>query len=243
MSAPVRIAMWSGPRNISTAMMRSFSSRADCAVTDEPFYGCYLRQSGERQPMADEVMASMDCDWNSVKTAMRGSVPGNKTVWYQKHMPHHMIGDIDISDFPEHIHCFLIRDPRLVVASYAVKGIAVTPDHLGLARQTLYFKQEADRLGHAPPVVDSNDILADPAAILSQLCAAIGITWDDAMLHWPMGRHPSDGIWASHWYAAVENSTGFGQPTAISPLSADQQAVADQCWADYEFLAQHKIGT
>jgi Sulfotransferase domain len=131
----VRIAMWSGPRNISTAMMRSFSSRADCAVSDEPFYGAYLKTSGQRQPMADEVIAAMDCDWASVAEAMRGPAPGGKPVWYQKHMPHHMVGPVDIADFPNHAHAFLTRDPLLVVASYADKRVDVTPGDLGFRKR------------------------------------------------------------------------------------------------------------
>ena len=118
---PLRIAMWSGPRNISTAMMRSFSSRADTSVTDEPFYGAFLRATGEPQPMAAEVIADMDCDWQSVADTVRGPAPDDKAIWYQKHMPHHMVGSVDILDFPDHAHAFLIRDPDLVVASYAAK--------------------------------------------------------------------------------------------------------------------------
>jgi len=118
-SDPIRIAMWSGPRNISTAMMRSFGARHDCAVTDEPFYGAFLKTTGIEQPMADDVIASMDCNWNNVAETMRGPVPDGKAIWYQKHMPHHMVTNISIGDFPDHHHAFLIRDPARVVASYA----------------------------------------------------------------------------------------------------------------------------
>jgi hypothetical protein len=235
------IAMWSGPRNISTAMMRSFSSRADCAVTDEPFYGAFLKTSGEHQPMADEVIADMDCDWQSVAAGMRGAVPGRKTVWYQKHMPHHMVGPVDILDFPDHAHAFLIRDPDLVVASYAAKNDLRAPHLLGFAQMVDYHSRISDRLGRAAPVVDSNDILADPPAVLAAFCKALGIDWDEAMLRWPAGPHPADGIWGSHWYNAVEKSTGFGAPTPFTPLSDEARRIADACRENYERLAALRI--
>jgi Sulfotransferase domain len=237
----IRIAMWSGPRNISTAMMRSFSSRADCAVTDEPFYGAFLKETGELHPGADDVIADMDCDWQSVAVAMRGSVPGEKAVWYQKHMPHHMVGDVDIMDFPDHAHAFLIRDPDLVVASYEAKNDLREPQHLGFAQMVDYHKRISDGLGRAVPVVDSNAILADPEGKLSALCTALGIAWDRAMLHWPAGPHSADGAWAPHWYNAVWNSTGFGPPTPFRPLDGEARRIADACRDDYETLFRHCI--
>lgn len=238
----VRIAMWSGPRNLSTAMMRSFGSRADSFVTDEPFYGAYLRQTGDPQPMMEQVMASMDCDWYSVARTLTGPNPAATPIWYQKHMAHHMVGPIAHHDLPGLRHAFLIRDPARVVASYAAKRVMVRPDHLGTARQVEFFDREADRLGHAPPVIDSADILRDPPAMLQKLCAALGIRWDPAMLQWQPGIHATDGIWASHWYDAVAASTGFGAPDKpAAPLSPEAQAVADACRADYAYLAQHKV--
>ncbi len=238
----LRIAMWSGPRNLSTALMRSFSSRADCVVSDEPFYGAYLRETGDPQPMADEVMASMDCDWQRVAEALRGDATGGASVWYQKHMSHHMEGPVSIADFPDTRHAFLIRDPRRVAASYAAKRSAIRPDHLGTARQRAFFEQEAERLGHAPPVIDSATILADPEAALRLLCAALGIGWDPAMLAWPTGPHPQDGVWGAHWYDKVQASTGFGPPPGPLPMLADDYAiVAEACREDYEALARFAI--
>ena len=236
----LRIAMWSGPRNLSTAMMRSFGSRADTTVSDEPFYGAYLKATGDDQPMKDAVIASMDCDWRSVARTMSGPAPA--PIWYQKHMAHHMEGPVGIGDLPDHVHAFLIRDPAKVVASYAAKRVQVRPEHLGISRQREYFDREADRLGHAPPVVDSADILRAPAALLARLCAALGIEWDPAMLGWAAGRRDTDGVWASHWYGAVEASTGFGPPDD-SPvaLDADARAVADACRPHYDYLAGFRI--
>lgn len=241
---PRRIAMWSGPRNISTAMMRSFSSRADCAVTDEPFYGAFLKTSGERQPMADEVIADMDCEWHSVAEAMRGPVPGGKAVWYQKHMPHHMIGPIDILDFQDHIHAFLIRDPELVVASYAAKNDLRAAQLLGFAQMVDYHSRISDRLGACAPVIDSNDILNDPASMLTALCDALGVDWDPAMLNWATGPHRNDGIWGRHWYGAVQASTGFALPPSVTPsLNDEARRIVDDCRADYEHLARFRLGS
>lgn len=238
----LRIAMWSGPRNLSTAMMRSFGSRADSFVTDEPFYGAYLKATSDPQPMADQVMASMDCDWHGVARSMTGPCPAGTAIWYQKHMAHHMVGPIAHHDLPGLRHAFLIRDPARVVASYAAKRVAVRSDHLGTDKQVEFFDREADRLGHAPPVVDSADILRDPPAMLQKLCAALGIAWDAAMLRWAAGIHDADGIWATHWYDAVAASTGFGAPDKPVPaLSDDARAVAEACRPAYDYLAQFKI--
>jgi hypothetical protein len=232
----LRIAMWSGPRNISTAMMRSFASRADTAVTDEPFYGAFLKATGEPHPGAADVIASMDCDWQSITRAMCGPIPNGKSIWYQKHMPHHMVGPVDISAFPDHAHVFLIRDPALVVASYEAKNDLREPQLLGFAQLAAYHRRISDQLGRPAPVVDSNAILADPAGQLTALCAALGIAWDPATLSWPAGPHPADGVWAPHWYEAVWNSTGFGKPTPFRPLSPAAQRIADACQADYAYL-------
>ena len=238
----IRIAMWSGPRNLSTAMMRSFGSRADTVVSDEPFYGAYLLATGDRQPMADAVMASMDCDWHSVARALTGPPPSGSPIWYQKHMAHHMVGPVSHQDLPGLRHAFLIRDPARVVASYAAKRVAVEPHHLGVERQLDYFESEAERLGTAPPVVDSADILADPAPMIGRLCQALGISWDPAMLRWRAGIHATDGIWAAHWYDSVAASTGFGSADT-RPIELDDQArrVAEQCRPYYERLAAHRI--
>ena len=238
----IHIAMWSGPRNLSTAMMRSFGSRSDTFVSDEPFYGAYLKQTGDPQPMAEQVVADMDCDWQSVASAMRNPAPDGSKIWYQKHMSHHMEGPVSITDFPDHRHAFLIRDPRRVAASYAAKRTAIRPDHLGTARQRAYFERVADRLGTAPPVIDSADILADPAGVLSRLCLALGIEWDPEMLRWNAGPHPQDGIWGSHWYDAVNASTGFGNPPGELPdLAPEFAEVAEACREDYVALARYRL--
>jgi hypothetical protein len=223
-------------------MMRSFSSRGDTFVSDEPFYGAYLKDSRDPQPMADEVIATMDCDWQSVARTMTGPCPASAPVWYQKHMAHHMVGPIAHDDLPGLRHAFLIRDPARVVASYANKRVAIRPEHLGVERQLEYFEREADRLGQAPPVIDSADVLADPPALLRRLCEALDLPWDEAMLSWAPGIRETDGVWASHWYDAVAASTGFSSPDE-HPVELDDDArrVADACRPSYERLAEHRL--
>lgn len=235
--------MWSGPRNISTAMMRSFGARGDCAVSDEPFYGAFLKASAEQHPMAAETIANMDCDWHSVLATQSGPVPRGRKVWYQKHMPHHMVGPVDIADMPDHTHAFLIRRPERVVASYRAKNELRRPEMLGFAQLRDYFEREADRTGKAPPVVDSDTILADPAGVLAALCEALGIVWDPAMLSWKIGPHPEDGVWGAHWYDKVNASTGFGAAPGVLPvLDGNYRETAEACREDYEFLWKHAIG-
>jgi hypothetical protein len=223
-------------------MMRSFGSRADTFVSDEPFYGCFLKGTGADHPMRDEVVAAMDCDWHGVMGSLRGSPPGGSPIWYQKHMWHHMTGPIGYDDFAGFTHAFLIREPERMIASYLRKREAATFDNFGMDRQVEFFEREADRLGAAPPVIDANDVLANPEGVLSRLCAAIGIPWDPAMLGWAPGRRATDGPWAPHWYGAVEESTGFGPPeTAPVELPADAPRVADRCRPYYARLARHRL--
>jgi hypothetical protein len=234
--------MWSGPRNLSTAMMRSFGSRADTFVSDEPFYGCFLKDTGADHPMRDEVIASMDCDWSSVMETLGGNPPDGSPIWYQKHMWHHMTGPIGYGDFEGFRHAFLIREPERMIASYLKKREAARFEDFGLERQSEFFDREANLLGHAPPVIDANDVLADPEAVLSRLCEGLGIPWDKAMLSWAPGRRNTDGVWGPHWYNAVEESTGFGPPESDAvELLPEAQRLADRCRPFYDRLAAHRI--
>ena len=238
----VRIAMWSGPRNLSTAMMRSFGSRADTFVSDEPFYGCFLEETGAGHPMRAETIASMDCDWRSVMRTLSGDAPDRSPIWYQKHMWHHMAGPVGYEDFDGFRHAFLIREPERMIASYLRKREAARFEDFGLERQAEVFDREADRLGRAPPVIDANDVLSAPEPVLSKLCEELGIAWDRAMLSWPRGRRATDGVWAAHWYNAVENSTGFGPPDHGPPELPDEaKRLADRCRPLYQRLAEHRI--
>jgi hypothetical protein len=223
-------------------MMRSFGTRADTFVSDEPFYGCFLKTTAADHPMRQETIASMDCDWGSVMETLRGNPPDGSPVWYQKHMWHHMAGPVGYDDFAGFTHAFLIREPERMIASYLRKRESAHFEDFGLERQAEFFDREADRLGHAPPVVEANDVLADPAAVLSRLCEALGISWDSAMLHWAPGRRDTDGVWAAHWYNAVEKSTRFGPPeTDPVDLPPDAQRLADRMRPYYERLAAARL--
>jgi len=233
--------MWSGPRNLSTAMMRSFGNRSDTFVSDEPFYGAFLKTSGADHPMRETVIAGMDCDWGSVARTLSGPAPESKPIWYQKHMWHHMVGPVGHDDFKGFTHAFLIRDPALMIASYLRKREAASFEDFALDRQAVAFEREADRLGKAPPVVDANDVLANPEVTLTALCAALAIPWDPVMLAWPAGRRATDGPWAPHWYQAVEASTGFGPPDLRPALDGEAARLAERCRPYYERLAAHRI--
>ena len=236
-----RIAMWSGPRNISTAMMRAFENRPDCAVVDEPFYAAYLAETGLDHPMRDEVLAAQPQDWRVVAHALVTQDPA--PVFYQKHMTHHMLPGFGLDWTAACVNAFLIRDPEAVLASYVKKRAEVTLDDIGVVRQRELFEREADRLGRAPPVVEGADVLADPRGVLRRLCAALGIPFAEEMLRWPSGRRASDGVWAPAWYEAVERSTGFAapDPAARPPLADALKRIADQARPHYAALAAAKL--
>lgn len=244
MSETFRICMWSGPRNISTAMMRSFENRSDCAVSDEPFYAAYLAETGLDHPMRDEVLVSQPTDWRAVAAALAGPAPGGAKVWYQKHMTHHMLDGFGLDWADGAVNAFLIRDPARVLASYVVKRGEVTLADIGVERQRELFEREADRLGAPPPVVEGRDVLADPAGTLGRLCAALCVAFDPAMLAWPAGPRDSDGVWAPAWYDAVERSTGFGREpdeTAPPALTDDLRRIAEAARPHYERLAAFRL--
>lgn len=244
--APVRIAMWSGPRNISTAMMRSWGSRPDCAVSDEPLYGHYLSwlppHRRAEHPAADEVIAAMDCDWRSVAATLTGTVPGGKPIWYQKHMAHHLTPDMDLAWVERLTNCFLVRQPAAMITSFIKVIPNPTPEDLGLPQQVALFERIRTAAGRTPPVIDSADVLCDPRGTLSALCDRLGVPFDEAMLAWKPGPRPEDGVWAPHWYASVYESTGFGSymPKA-EPVPDRLRDVLQRCEALYDSLAVHRV--
>ena len=239
----IRIAMWSGPRNISTAMMRSFENRDDTAVIDEPFYAAYLAASGSVHPMQEEVLAAQPQDWRDVVARLLGPAPKNRLIWYQKHMTHHMWPAFGRDWLANMRNAFLIRAPEEVLASYLQKRGEASLMDIGFVQQRELFEQEADRLGHAPPVVEGRDVLADPRGTLAKLCDALGIPFSEKMLSWPAGRRDSDGVWAPAWYDAVEKSTGFAKPDnrEAPKLSHELQRIADEARPHYERLVRFKL--
>ncbi len=242
MSGATRIAMWSGPRNISTAMMRAWGNRGDTAVWDEPLYAFYLHRTGIDHPGAAEVIAAGDTDWRRVVAAVTGPVPDGKPIYFQKHMTHHMLDEIDRGWLTQMHNCFLIRDPREVIASYARTRPEVTLGDVGVLQQAEIFEHAHASAGAAPLVLDSRDVLEEPHAMLTALCAALDVSFNERMLSWPAGPRSSDGVWARYWYDAVQASSGFSAyvskahtlPRALEPL-------AEQCEPHYRRLYAQRL--
>ena len=233
---PVRVAMWSGPRNVSTALLRSFGARADTLVVDEPLYAHYLSVTGIDHPGREQIMASQPIRWQSVAAGLTGQLPGGVKVYYQKHMTHHLLPEIGRDWISKLCNAFLIRDPGHVVASYAkVRGEPTLAD-LGYAQQAEIFR------ACGGPVVDAADLLRDPPGLLERLCTALGIAFDPVMLSWPPGRRVTDGVWAPYWYASVEKSTGFAPYDPSPPVIPERlRHLVDQARPYYDELAAEKL--
>jgi Sulfotransferase domain len=234
--AALRVAMWSGPRNLSTAMMRSFENRADCSVVDEPLYAAYLAETGIDHPDPEAIMASQPTD-PAVVVADLTSGPVTTPMQYQKHMTHHMLPSVPRAPLASLTHAFLVRDPERVLTSYAKVRKEPTLEDLGLPQQLELFET------YGGPVVDAADVLRDPRATLGSLCAGLGIAFDEAMLSWPAGPRDTDGVWAPYWYAGVRASTGFTPqaPGSGDPLPDRLAPLLEQCLPYYEALAAYRL--
>jgi Sulfotransferase domain len=241
---PIRVAMWSGPRNISTAMMRSWGNRADTAVIDEPFYAFYLKATGKQHPGADEVIAHGETDWRKVAAQCeRGlSVPIEKKIFFQKQMTHHLLAEVDREWLRAVTNCFLIRDPAEVITSYIKKNDDPVLEDLGFVQQTEIFDWVRENTGIIPSVIDAKDVLENPERTLRLLCEAVGVEFDEAMLSWPAGLRETDGVWAKHWYGEVARSTSFQpyQPKK-DPVPDHLSAIHDRCLECYEQLYQFRF--
>ncbi|RMD48821.1 MAG: HAD family hydrolase [Alphaproteobacteria bacterium] len=214
----MRLAMWSGPRNLSTALMYSFGARSDCAVIDEPFYAAWLAASGAAHPMRDEILRSQPTDPREVVRRITGPIPGGKRIWYQKHMVHHLLPGFPLAWVERMRHVFLIRHPARVLASYLARHERPgSVEELGFGVQRRLLERIHALTGRRPLVVDATDIRAAPGPMLERLCGALGIPFEPAMLHWPAGGRAEDGVWAAHWYGAVHRSTGFAGPEGPLP--------------------------
>ena len=226
----MKIAAWSGPRNLSTAMMYSFAARGDCAVWDEPFYAPYLAQ-GPDHPMREVILAAHETNPSKVAAACAGPIPEGRTHWYMKHMPHHMVEGMPLSWTNGCVHLHLIRHPARVIASYAAKRTQITLEDIGFAQQAVLF----DRLGGV--VIDTTVLRRNPRAMLQNLCAEIGLPWTDKMLKWAAGPKPYDGVWAAHWYNAVHQSTGFAAAEGPLPeVPGKWQGLLAQALPFYEVM-------
>jgi hypothetical protein len=233
----VRIAMWSGPRNVSTALMRSFGSRADTHVVDEPLYAHYLERTGLAHPGAADVLAHHETDWRAVVRDLLGPVPEGKRVSYQKHMAHHLLPGIEREWLGGLRHAFLVRDPAEMLASLVRVWPSAELEDTGLVQQLEVFELVKRTSGVTPPVVDARDLLQDPRRMLGALCAALDLPFDEAMLAWEPGPRATDGIWARHWYSAVERSRGFAPYRARTvDLPESFLPLYERCRPPYEAL-------
>ncbi|GAA0559042.1 branched chain amino acid aminotransferase [Paractinoplanes ferrugineus] len=228
--------MWSGPRNISTAMMRSFGARPDTLVVDEPLYAHYLATTGIDHPGRAQILASQPQRWPDVAAALTGPLPGHPAVHYQKHMTHHLLPTIGRDWLSRLTHAFLIRDPAHVVASYARVRGEPTLEDLGYPQQSEIFRT------HGGPVIDAADVLRAPRTTLTLLCDALGIAFTPAMLTWAPGRRDTDGVWAPHWYSAVEASTGFAPYHPAPALVPERlRPLVEAAQPYYDELAAHRL--
>ncbi len=241
---PRYIAMWSGPRNISTAMMRSWENRADTYVHDEPLYAHYLHHTRIEHPGANEIIATYDTDWRAVVQQLTGPVPGDNAIYYQKHMTHHMLPHIDREWLQRVTNCFLIREPARVITSLSKVLPNPSIEQTGIPQQVALFQYVVYQTGEVPPVLDARDVLIDPERALRALCLAIDVPFDDAMLAWPPGPRDTDGVWAKHWYGSVEKSTGF---MAYKPSAEEVPnhlvPILDECERLYGTMSAHRLLT
>jgi Sulfotransferase domain len=242
MADSIRIAMWSGPRNISTAMMRAWGNRDDSVVVDEPFYAYYLRATGKAHPGAAEVIATGETDWRKIVANLTGHIPNGKRIFFQKQMTHHLLPEIDPEWLGAVTNCFLIRDPREVISSYIKKREDPALEDLGFVQQLEIFDLVRTNTNAVPPVVDAKDVLQNPERTLRRLCGAVGVEFRNSMLSWPPGLRDTDGIWAKHWYGEVAKTTSF-QPyrPADYEVSENLCEVYERCRDCYEELYQYRL--
>ncbi len=242
MTTPLRLAMWSGPRNISTAMLRAWGNRSDTWVVDEPLYAFYLAATGKPHPVAAEVIATGETDWRKVASRLTTGDTAGKPVFYQKQMTHHLLPEVEREWLARLTNCFLIRDPAEVIVSYLKKNDDPTAEDVGFPQQAEIFDWVCAQTGAVPPVIDAADVLRNPERTLRLLCAAVGVEFDSAMLHWPPGLRESDGVWAAHWYREVAQSTGFAAYRAPrAEVPARLRAIEARCREDYERLAPYRL--
>jgi Sulfotransferase domain len=239
----LRLAMWSGPRNVSTAFMRSWGNREDTLVVDEPFYAHYLDSTGLDHPGRDEVIAAHERDWRRVVTALLAPVPEGVAILYQKQMSHHLLPHMGREWLGSMTHAFLIRDPKPMLASLGEKLGEFDLLATGLPQQVEIFDHVVRSTGRIPPVVDAADLLAAPEPMLRALCAVLEVEFSPRMLSWPPGPRATDGVWARHWYQRVELSTGFEARLADEPTALDRRlaAIEKECRPMYAKLREHRL--
>jgi hypothetical protein len=244
MPIPTRIAVWSGPRNISTAMMRAWENRRDAWVIDEPLYAHYLTQVTVAHPGVDEVLAHHERDWRRVVAGLTGPVPHGRAIYYQKHMAHHWLPHLRGDWVLALRNAFLIRHPAAMLPSLFAKMGPPALRDTGLPQQLEIFEFVRERTGVTPPVLDAEDVLKDPQGMLTKLCTAMEVPFSERMLAWPAGRRETDGVWAKYWYEAVERSTGF-EPYRLRErrFVPELEPLLAECLPYYDALSRHRLAT
>jgi hypothetical protein len=234
--------MWSGPRNISTAMMYSFDNRNDTIAIDEPFYAHYLQKTAVDHPDSKLVIQAGETDWQIVANRISAGPTGEAKIYYQKHMAHHLFQDMHGDWMKSLTHCILIRDPREVLLSLSKKIDNIDARSTGIPQQVELLETLQSLTGQNPPIIDSRDILENPQGMLSSLCQSIDIPFDELMLSWKPGPRECDGIWAPHWYNAVWKSNGFTKYRARhGELSQELEEVYSECKGYYEKLYNQRL--
>jgi hypothetical protein len=230
----LRLNCWSGPRNVSTALMYSFRQRADTTVVDEPLYGHYLRVTGRGHPGADDIMAAVETSGDRVVAETILGAYDTPVVFF-KQMAHHLV-NLDLAFLGQCRNMLLVRDPREMLPSLAVQLPDANLNDTGLAWQVELAESIVDA-GDTPIVLDSRVLLTDPEAALTELCSRLGLAFDPAVLSWPAGPIREDGVWARYWYENVHKSTGFApyEPQRRD-LPSELQPVLDAAIPLYDTL-------
>ena len=234
--------MWSGPRNISTAMMRSWGSRADTFVIDEPFYAYYLSQTDLDHPGREDVLKQGELDCDKVSNDLVSDTKGNCSIYYQKHITHHLLDSIEREWMKSVTNCFLIRNPKDMIISYSKVHPDLNMHLLGLEEQNEIFEYVSNMTGEVPPIIDSKDVLMNPRDILSKFCDRIGVIFSEEMLSWPRGARDTDGNWGKYWYKNVTNSTGFNEyRPKTEDVPSKYQDLYEECLSLYNNLHDLRI--
>ena len=234
--------MWSGPRNISTALMRSWGSRSDTFVIDEPYYAHYLSQNDLDHPGRDEVIQEGELDSEKVSQGLVNDTKDSCSIYYQKHITHHLLDSIDREWMKSVINCFLIRDPKDMIISYSKVHPNLNMHLLGLEEQNEIFEYVKNITGEIPPIVDAKDVLLNPRNILSKLCGNIGITFSEEMLSWSRGPRDTDGNWGKYWYKNVMNSTGFNEyKSKKEDVPKEYEQLYQKCYILYKKLHRLRL--
>jgi len=236
------IAMWSGPRNLSTALMRSFENRLDCFVSDEPFYSFFLHRTKLEHPLRNKIIKSGEIDYNKIIKYITGPIPHSKKIWYQKHMAHHILPNVDMNWIKKVKNCLLIRHPNDVITSYLKKNEIENVEQLGYLQQVNIYKILSQETELPPIIFDAQDLLKNPKKMLMEICKNLKIEFNDKMLSWPSGSRETDGVWGEYWYKKVTASTGFKPYIEIEKnIPSKYKTIYDKSIKHYNFLYQKRI--